>query len=96
MAASQVESRERLGKESRDRWEAGQDGTSPRRVELFPAPASALSSPSAPGACEELGESGCLGSRWASCSCPQMLLDFPPGKSSSDFLGKLWEAPGRC
>lgn len=85
---------ERLGTECGERWvRAGQSGTSPRREG---APASAPPSPSAPGACGELGESGCLASRWASCSCPQTLLDFPPWKSSSRFLGNLWEAPWSC
>lgn len=33
-----------------------------------------------------------MGSRWVSCSCPQMLLASPPWKSSAGFLGVLWEA----
>lgn len=66
------------------------------RREPVPVFASAPPSPEAPGACGELGESGCLDSRWVSCSCPQTPLDFPPWKSSSCFLGNLWEALCRC
>lgn len=80
---------ERLGKECGD-YRAGAGWG------REPVPASALLSPLALGAFGELGESGCLGSRWASCSSPQMLLDFGPWKSSSRVLGKLWEALWRC
>lgn len=95
MAASQVKSRERLGKECRDRWEAGLDGTSRRANPFLPLPQLCL--PLQP--LEPVRSWGNLVA-WVpggqAGSCPQMLLDFPPGKSSSDFLGKLWEAPWRC
>lgn len=79
---------EGLGKECEDCWAGAECGEGAR-------PCACLS-PCFLFGPRSLWESGCLGSRWASCLSPQTLLDFGPWKSSSRFLGKLWEALWRC
>lgn len=65
------------------------------RREPLSAPVSAPASPwAAARACGELGDSGCLGSRWVSCSCPQTLLPGNPPPASWESCGKLCGGAG--